>query len=75
MDNEIKDSTENVTKKLGRPRKGGTGRQGNLIISLPFKGGLEVREALKNMAEDNSRSLSNQTFIVLKEYLEKEGLI
>jgi len=45
-------------------------------ISMPNKDEhRKVLDTLKKYSEENSRSLANQTYIIIKEYLQKEGLL
>jgi len=47
-------------------------RQTMLVVSLPGSEGDNLKEALQKMATENSRSLSNQAMIILREFLLKE---
>lgn len=44
-----------------------------LVISLPAKEGRKIKLALKSLAQENYRSLSNQVSVILSEYLEESG--
>ena len=49
-------------------------KQVSLVLSLPS--GLEgerLKEALRKLASDNHRSLSNQTTIIIRDYLRSES--
>lgn len=47
--------------------------QRQLVISLPKSGGQRVKDALKQVASMNHRTVSNLTFIIISEWLEKNG--
>jgi len=46
-----------------------------LVTSLPQVGGPELREGLEKLAEQNDRSVSNQTYVLLKNALAEEGVL
>jgi len=49
-------------------------KQTMIVISLPSGGeGDALKEALQKMSNENSRSMSNQAMIILREFLLKEG--
>lgn len=50
-------------------------KQTVIVISLPRADGASVKEALRKLSEKNSRSLSNQAMIILRDYLQKEDLL
>lgn len=41
-----------------------------LVISLPKDGGKEMKEALKNIAYSEHRTVSNKAFMILQQWLE-----
>lgn len=44
-----------------------------LVISFPKAYGYEVKSALKQAADDEGRSVSNMTFRIIQEWLDKNG--
>ena len=60
-----------MTEEKGRSKTGSP--QVNLVLSLPSgEEGIRIKEALRKLASDNHRSVSNQTTIILRSYLESE---
>ena len=47
-----------------------------MVISLPISSdGPAIKEALIKFSESNSRSLSNQVTVILRDRLQQEGLL
>lgn len=44
-----------------------------IVVSLPKKNGHAIKDALKNVAESDNRSLSNQVCIILMDWIESNG--
>jgi hypothetical protein len=59
-----------MNKKKSR---NGSYKQVNMMVSLPTQDGIKIKGALKEIADENSRSVSNLVTLVLREYLVREG--
>ena len=46
-----------------------------IVVSLPQKNGILIKNTLKKIAKDNKRSLANQCLTILTEWLEANGYI
>lgn len=46
-----------------------------LVLSLPKEGGAELKSKLQEIAAENSRSLSNQIFLVLTDWVDMHNVV